>query len=375
MGNKRIPVSSLKAGMVIGENIHLPKTMLKDGKAVGKDEKAVETFDALLQAGVVLSDKLVELIKLHIEYVVVDERSIKVTFDETVITEEVTKNVTVTGRLRIAAKILPNMKIKASNKIVIETNVPEGCAIESETAEIVIRGDVVGTASNPVKIKSPKSVGAGSLLFADLTSGSTVRVTKDVKDSQIIAGDEISVSGSVIRSTLNTQAGIKLNNCGSPTEKGLVTLIIKTATYENLCSTFSSKAGMTPDLMKNIKTASDYVIRIKEQAKEALTPKPGLRIPGDKKKQIMDLIETSEQKYTDAKEKYSAHQASLTDIGLQLTNQLLKNKIIISGTLFPPASIAIENTAMNFTKLEQHITFYVHEVDKKLKFKTSSAHY
>jgi len=373
MGNKRISVSSLRAGMVIGEDIHMPKTVLKEGKAVGKDEKAVETFDALLQAGIVLSDKLVELIKNHLEYVVIDERSIKISFDETVITEEVKKHVTINGRLRISAKIDPNIKIKATNKIVIETDVPEGCTIESDTAEIMIKGNTIGTAASPVRIKCPKNLSVHSFKFTEVTCGCTVRVTNDVIDSQITAKDEVSVSGSVIRSKLTTQSSIKVNNCGSPTEKGLNELTIKSENYEKLCMTFSSEASKTPELMKIIKQSAENIDKVKHQTHNLM--KSQEKIPHEVKKQLLELSEATEQKYQDSKEKLALHQAKLSDTAHEITMQLLQNKIIISGGIFPPATIAIENTLLNWTKLEQKITFYIHETDKKIKFKSSGSHY
>lgn len=372
MANKRIPVSSLKAGMVIGEDVHISKTILKEGKAVGKDEKAVETFDSLLQAGIVLSDKLVELIKAHVEYVVIDERSIKVSFDETVISEEVTKNVTVTGRLRITAKINPNIKLKASNRIVIEVDVPEGCVIESEVAEIVLRANVIGTEKSRVRLSSPKSISGRSFLFSDISCGDTFRAS-NVKDSRISAKGEIDVSGDVIKSSLNTQSGIKVNNCGSAKDKGQCELILKSANYENLCAAFSREASLTPELMKDIKLASENLEKLKDLAHKIMHSQE--KIPHSQKKQLLEQLEAAEQKYIDAKSKFTAHQAKMTDTGIQLTNQLLQNKIIVSGTFYPPAIVSIENNQLNWTKMEQRVTFYIHDKDKKIKFKTSAAHF
>ncbi|MBF0541603.1 MAG: DUF342 domain-containing protein [Nitrospirae bacterium] len=371
--NKKIPVSSLKEGMIIAEDIHLPETTIKEGKAVGKDEKGGAEFQSLIQAGVIVSAKLVELIKGHVEYVVIDARSVKVSLDETVISEEVKKNITVTGNLRISAKINPNIKIKAGNKITIEGNVPEGCSIESDTAEIMIKGNVIGTDKSIVRIKCPKNLSVHSFKFTEVTCGSTVRINNDAIDSKITAKDEVSVSGSVIRSKITTQASIKVNNCGSPTEKGLNELTIKSDNYEKLCMTFTSEASKTPEFMKNIKQSAENIDKVKTQTHKLM--KSQEKIPNDKKKQLVELLEATEQKYQDSKEKLVLHQAKLTEIAQQLTNQLLQNKIIISGTLFPPALILIENTFLQWTKLDQKVTFYIHETDKKIKFKSAGAHY
>ncbi|MBF0473702.1 MAG: hypothetical protein HQK93_08225 [Nitrospirae bacterium] len=187
---KKLRVGELKEGMVTAKDVHIPTPLLKEGKIIGVKADDDESL-TLIPAGIVISKKIIELFKNHVEYVDVLVRSILVSLDETTITEEVTKNVKVNGKLRISANISPFIKISATNKVIIESNIPAGCTIESETADIVIKGDISGTKQAPVRLKAFNGISANSIAFSELVAGGSAVILKNVIDSLIISKEMI----------------------------------------------------------------------------------------------------------------------------------------------------------------------------------------
>jgi uncharacterized protein (DUF342 family) len=364
---KKLNVKDLKEGMVTARDVHIPIPLLKEGKVIGVESAVDDDSLTLIPAGIVITKKIIELFKNHVEYVDVLVRSILVSLDETTITEDVTKNIKVNGKLRISAKISPFIKISATNKIIIESDIPAGCTIESETAEIVIKGNILGTKQAPVRLKAFNGISANSITSAELVSGGSAIILKNVIDSLIISKETITVTGCVIRSKLQTQESIKLHDCGSLKEKGLITLIISTDSYNNLNEKFSIEAQKTPILIDDLKKRATDISKFKDQIKELL--KQGQKAPRDKKKFALEQLVTAEKDLKEAKYDFRLHRSSLVDISSQLIEQMLKNKIIISGALYPPVSVTIENFTIMMNKALERVTFYIHDTEKKLKYK------
>jgi len=363
----KVPVNNLKEGMVIAKDIFLPTPIYKEGKVIGYEHDVEKEFQSLIAAGYVLDKKLIELCKNHLEYVEIQTRSILVSFDETVINSVVIKDIKINGRLRINAKISPNISIIASNKIIIESNIPQGCTIESETAEIVVKGDLIGTQKSPIRLKAFHSVTALSAAFTEISSGGIVMITNDVINSVIIAKGTITVHGSVINSKLQTQESIKINNCGSVNKKGLSHLIIKTDSYAALNDKFATEVVKTPILIKDINQQAIEISKLKSQMKELLNQ--GQKASRDKKKLLLEQLVTSEKELKEAKYDLRLQRSKLVDISCQLIDQLLQNKIIISGALYPSASISIETFTIQINNILEKVIFYIHDADKTLKYK------
>lgn len=366
----KIHVSKLKEGMVTAHDVHLPVPILKEGKIIGVENDPENNSLILISAGIVLTKKLIELFKNHVEYVDILSRSILVSLDETTIIADVTKNIKVNGKIRIQAKISPYIHIFSTGKIIIETNVPEGCVIESETAEIVIKGNILGTSHAPVRVKAFSGIFAHSITFAELISNGNAFMSNDVIDSKITSKETITVQGSVIRSRLQTQQSIKINNCGIDKQKGLSYLIISTDTYNSLNEKLSLEAKKTPILVDDLKQRAVDISKLKDQLKELL--RQGLKATRDKKKAALEQLVTAEKELKEAKYDFRLHRSRLIDISSQLVDQLLQNKIIISGNLYPAVSVTIENSTIVINKALQKVTFYIHETEKRLKYKEHS---
>lgn len=336
---KRVMIRDLKPAMVVGTDIFEPGGSM---------------FPLVTEGFVLDKDTIFRLKSKNIAYVLIQvPKGYRGAPGEVFELYSVKEDVDFDGRLELHKDMQSGLNLRAGETIVVSCDVAQGTNLESRTGNISIKGSVLGTEEKPVRITAAGNIviqGASdqSINFTEIKAGGTVSSTLDINDSSVTAGGDITFNGSVVNCQIQGGARIKLKDCGADKSKGC---IISSTPVEHV--QLYSKLNAATERIEEIEAEQE-----KLQGIITLVRKLGSGIsayPPDKRKELASAA----KHYKEIEDEHLYLINDRNEIVRELTVSLALKRIIITGDIFPPTTISIEDNSLDIIKKERCLSFFV----------------
>lgn len=259
------------------------------------------------------------------------------------------------GTVVIKGSVLNEFYVKARGDIFINGSVSD--ALIECAGELKVREGITG--SFKTKIQCDGSILAGYIQNSSVSSGDSIRVTRDVYSSTLVARDKITVENELIGGFLTAGQEITVKHVGS--ETGVETILevgIKTEVRDQLQKVTDKINACTQNIDKIQNSLGEKIYKLPVEMIEILFK--------DKAKDILRILELRNglisTKTQLEKEK--------DDLIKQETMVSDSASIKVRGTIHPYTKIIIKGKKMVVSNSLTYVRFYMDKHDQTLKWAT-----
>ncbi|TAN41477.1 MAG: DUF342 domain-containing protein [Nitrospirae bacterium] len=338
---KRVLLKDLKPGMIVGTDIYEP------GKGM---------FPLVTEGFVLDKETIFRLRSKDLSYVLIQvPRGYRGVPGEVFELYQLKEDIDFEGRVEVHSGVQPGIKIKAGETIVVSCDVVEGCSLENLTGNISIKGSILGTAENPVRIHTMGDVtiqgtSANKIYFAEIKASGEVTTALDVSNSSITSAGDVTLKGSVTSVDIVSESRINIRNC------------VAGENTDCCCSVTVNPIDHLA-LIKKLE-ALDVRIAKFEKAKDGLqniaaTIKklgPAIyNVPADKKRDLL----AGQRKLKELEEELEYLLRDKEELKREIDLSLAVKRISITGDIFPGTRVCIENKCMSIEKKERSLSFLI----------------